>query len=330
LKLGSLKRGGRDGTLVVVSDDIRRVLSVPQIAPTLQRALEDWDRCSEALHIVAERLNTDPTTGVDMVPRDMHSPLPRAYQWCDGSVYLSHLERLRKARGAELPPNLYHDPVMYQGGSDSFVGPSDPILLADAEWGIDLEAEIVVITDDVPMGISEAAAERHIKLIMLANDVSLRNLLPNEISKGLGLIQSKPATAFTPVAITPDSLAPSWSDCRLSCQVRSWINDKLLGSPNAAIDSYFNFAQLIAYAARTRELEAGTVIGAGTVSNRDISIGVSCLAERRAMEISEFGSPRTPFLQFGDLVCIEGVDGSGQSIFGKIEQRVQQYKPAAR
>ena len=328
MKLGSLKRGGRDGTLVVVSDDIKRFSPVPHIASTLQRALEDWERCLAGLRAAAEMLNADPGFGNEVTPSDLHSPLPRAYQWCDGSVYLSHLERLRRARGAELPPNLYHDPVMYQGGSDSFVGPCDPILLADAEWGIDFEAEIVVITDDVPMGISESAAERHIKLVMLANDVSLRNLLPHEISKGLGLIHSKPATAFTPVAVTPDSLTTGWSECRLNCEVRSSINGELFGRPNAAIDSYFDFAQLISYAARTRELEAGTIIGAGTVSNRDISTGVSCLAERRAMEISEFGSPRTSFLKFGDLVSIEGFDKAGQSIFGKIEQRVEQYKSA--
>jgi fumarylacetoacetate (FAA) hydrolase len=327
LKLGSLKLGGRDGTLVVVSDDFRRAVPVPEIAPTVQRALEDWDRCADALRRVSDATNSDSATGIEIGPDEMHAPLPRAYQWCDASVYLNHLERLRKARGAELPPNLYREPVMYQGGSDSFVGPRDPIILADEDWGIDLEAEIVIVTNDVPMGVSENVAERHIKLVMLANDVSLRNLLPGEVAKGLGLIQSKPATAFTPVAATLDSFGDAWSDCRLNCQVRSAINGVSLGGPNTAVDSYFNFAQLIAYAAHTRELEAGTIIGAGTVSNRDISTGVSCLAERRAMEIAEFGTPRTPFLKFGDVVRIEGYNAAGDSLFGAIEQRVEQYKP---
>ena len=267
MKVGSLKRGGRDGTLVVLSEDFNRALPVPQIAPTLQGALEDWDRCSDGLRRAAESLSADQGVGIRITPNDMHSPLPRAYQWCDGSVYLNHLERLRKARGAELPPNFYYDPVMYQGGSDSFVGPRDPILLAETEWGIDLEAEIVVVTDDVPMGISENRAEHHIKLVMLANDVSLRNLLPHEASKGLGLIHSKPATAFTPAAVTPDAFGAAWLNCRLNCKVCTWVNGEAFGHPNAAIDSYFNFAELIAYAARTRALEAGTIIGAGTVSN---------------------------------------------------------------
>jgi fumarylacetoacetate (FAA) hydrolase len=290
----------------------------------MQRALEEWERCVDALQRVAEALADDPAYGIAIEHSDLHAPLPRAYQWCDGSVYLNHLERLRKSRNAEMPANLYREPVMYQGASDSFVGPRDPIVVADEAWGIDFEAEIVVVTDDVPMGVSESAAGRHVKLIMLANDVSLRNLLPGEAAKGLGLIQSKPATSFSPVAITPESFGAAWSDFRLNCQVRSSVNGVEIGHPNAAVDSYFSFAELIAHAARTRELEAGTIIGAGTVSNRDASTGVSCLAERRAIEIAEFGAPQTPFLKFGDTIRIEGLDALGISQFGAIEQQVRQ------
>jgi fumarylacetoacetate (FAA) hydrolase len=331
VKLASLKSGGRDGTLVVVSCDLARAVAVPNVARTLQAALDDWATCSAELRAVARLLDHGQLR--DTMPFDeaaVASPLPRAYQWADGSAYLYHAELVRKARNAEMPQSLYSDPLMYQGGSDGFVGPRDDILVADEAWGVDLEGEVAVITDDVPMGATPAQAAGHIKLVMLVNDVSLRNLIPNELAKGFGFFQAKPATAFSPVAVTPDELGSAWDGRTVHLPLVSHVNGKLLGRPNAGTDMNFDFPTLIAHAARTRELEAGSIIGSGTVSNRDPASGSSCLAERRMIETIEGGQPETPFLRFGDRVRIEMLDAAGKSIFGAIEQVVARYASAAR
>jgi fumarylacetoacetate (FAA) hydrolase len=329
VKVGSLKTGGRDGTLVVVSRDLTRAVAVPHIARTLQAALDNWAISATKLRAVAHLLEQGQLhDAMSFDPADAASPLPRAYQWADGSAYLYHAELVRKARKAEMPQSLYGDPLMYQGGSDSFIGPRDDILAADEAWGIDLEAEVAVITDDVPMGIPAAQAADHIKLILLVNDVSLRNLIPNELAKGFGFFQAKPATAFSPVAVTPDELGAAWDGRTVHLPLVSYLNGTLLGRPNAGTDMNFDFPTLIAHAARTRELEAGSIIGSGTVSNRDPAAGSSCLAERRMIETIEKGQPETPFLRFGDRVRIEMLDEAGRSIFGAIEQTVVKYAPA--
>ena len=329
MKLASLKAGGRDGTLVVVDRDLRRAVAVPDIARTLQAALDDWARCAPRLAAVSERLAAgEAKEAVSFDPAAAASPLPRAYQWVDGSAYLHHAELVRKARKAEMPQSLYGDPLMYQGGSDSFIGPRDDILAADEAWGIDLEAEVAVVTDDVAMGTGADEAAGHIKLVMLVNDVSLRNLIPGELAKGFGFFQAKPATAFSPVAATPDELGAAWDGRTVHLPLVSHLNDKLLGRPNAGTDMNFDFPTLIAHAARTRALEAGTIIGSGTVSNRDPDAGSSCLAERRMIETIADGKPTTPFLKFGDRVRIEMLDAAGLSIFGAIEQKVVKYAPA--
>jgi fumarylacetoacetate (FAA) hydrolase len=330
VKLASLKHGGRDGTLVVVSRDLTWAVAVPDIAHTLQAALDDWADCAERLDAVARRLEAGQVgDAFRFDPAAAASPLPRAYQWADGSAYLYHAELVRKARKAEMPQSLYSDPLMYQGGSDSFIGPRDDIIAADESWGIDLEAEVAVITDDVPMGIAAAQAASHIKLIMLVNDVSLRNLIPGELAKGFGFFHAKPATSFSPVAVTPDELGAAWDGRTVHLPLVSHLNSKLLGRPNAGTDMNFDFPTLIAHAARTRELEAGTIIGSGTVSNRDPAAGSSCLAERRMIETIEKGQPETPFLKFGDRVRIEMLDAAGTSIFGAIEQKVVKYEDSA-
>ncbi|MGB9150348.1 MAG: fumarylacetoacetate hydrolase family protein, partial [Burkholderiales bacterium] len=251
-----------------------------------------------------------------------HSPLPRAYQWADGSAYVNHVELVRKARGADIPASFWTDPLMYQGGSDSFVGPCDPIVAASLDWGIDLEGEVAVITDDVPIGVSANEAAKHIKLLMLVNDVSLRNLIPNELAKGFGFFQSKPASAFSPVAVTPDELGDAWDGRKLHLPLTVHVNGKLFGTPNAGVDMTFNFPRLIAHAAKTRELEAGSIIGSGTVSNLDRSSGSACIAEKRCLELIEHGKATTPFLQFGNSVRIEMFNQNNESIFGAIEQTV--------
>jgi fumarylacetoacetate (FAA) hydrolase len=328
MKLASLKEGGRDGTLVVVSRDLRRMLRVPEIAPTLQRALEDWETVRGRLLDAYDRLNANGPRGPLMFePGAVASPLPRAYQWADGSAYLSHVARVRRARGAEMPASFRSDPLLYQGGSDGFLGPADPIVAESEEWGIDLEAEVAVVTDDVPMGVESLRAADHIALVMLVNDVSLRNLIPAELAKGFGFFHGKPASAFSPAAVTPDELGSAWDGARVRLPLRSFVNDQALGWPNAGVDMAFGFPELIAHAARTRSLAAGTIIGSGTVSNEDRSVGVSCLAERRTIETIETGAPRTPFLRFGDRVRIEMLDAAGRSIFGAIEQVVRQYEP---
>ena len=331
LKLGSLKHGGRDGTLVVVSRDLTRAVPVPAIAPTLQAAIEDWSTLAPELKSVYRLLNQD--DGLDSVDfaelvasGACASPLPRAYQWADGSAYLNHVELVRRARGAEMPASFREDPLMYQGGSDRFVGPTDPIEAISEDHGIDFESEVAVITDDVPMGVSAADAAGHIKLIMLVNDVSLRGLIPGELAKGFGFFHGKPATAFSPVAVTPETLGEAWRDGRVHLPLLSELNGRPFGRPDAGTDMAFGFPELIAHAARTRHLGAGTIIGSGTVSNTDRSVGSSCLAETRTIETIEQGKPTTPFMAFGDRIRIEMKDRDGASIFGAIDQQVVRYQ----
>ncbi len=326
MKLATLKRGGRDGTLVVVSRDLVRCTPVPEIASTLQRAVEEWRRTEPALRSVATQLEEGRIDSEPFAASIAAAPLPRAYQWLDGSAYLHHAELVRKARKAEMPQSLYSDPLMYQGGSDSFIGPTDDILVADESAGIDFESEVAVIVDDVPMGVTPDRAGGHIKLVMLVNDVSLRNLIPPELAKGFGFVHGKPATSFSPVAVSPDELGATWNGRTVALPLMSSINGALFGHPNAGRDMNFDFPTLIAHAAKTRELEAGTIIGSGTVSNRDPAAGSACLAERRMIETIEGGAPKTPFLKFGDRVRIEMKDAEGRSIFGAIDQKVVQYR----
>jgi fumarylacetoacetate (FAA) hydrolase len=325
MKLASLK-DGRDGTLVVVSRDLRWQMPVPEIAPTMQRALDDWAVAAPALQGIYDELNTQGAGTAAFDPTQAHAPLPRAFQWADGSAYVTHVELVRKARGAEMPASFWTDPLMYQGGSDSFIGPSDPILASDEAWGIDFEGEVAVITDDVPMATAATHAERHIKLVMLVNDVSLRNLIPAELAKNFGFFQSKPASAFSPVAVTPDELGEAWQGAKVHLPLKVWLNDSLFGEPNAGVDMTFSFAQLIAHAAKTRPLGAGSIVGSGTVSNKSGNVGSCCIAERRSLEQIENGAPSTPFMKFGDRVRIEMFDTSGHSIFGAIDQRVMKYE----
>jgi len=336
MKLATLKTGGRDGTLVVVSRDCLRCQAVPDIARTLQAALDDWDTLAPRLRQVYERLNAGAADkAAPFNPEACHSPLPRAYQWADGSAYINHVELVRKARGAEVPASFYTDPLMYQGGSDSFIGPRDPIAVLSEDWGVDLEAEVAVVTGDVPMGADVEQAAAAIRLVMLVNDVSLRNLIPGELAKGFGFYQSKPASAFSPVAVTPDELGSAWRDSKPHLPLLVTLNGRPFGRPNAGEDMTFSFAQLIAHAAKTRELGAGSIIGSGTVSNKQGSlhgssienggVGYCCLAEVRMYETIEHGAPKTPFLRFGDTVRIEMQDATGASIFGAIDHEVARY-----
>ena len=328
MKLGSLKEGGRDGTLIVVSKDLTRAVRVPGIAPTLQRALEDWSNAAPRLNGVyealelsqAETINGEPVFAVDFTA--FASPLPRAYEFVDGSAYLPHVARVRKARGAEVPESFYSDPLMYQGVSAGFYGPRDPVLVADEAYGIDLEAEVVVVTDDVPQGATPEQAAGHIQLVGLINDVSLRNLIPGELAKGFGFLQSKPRSALSPVFVTPDELGDAWRDSKVHLALLTHINGQWFGAPEAGVDMQFNFAQLVAHAAKTRPLSAGTIVGSGTVANEDTSLGASCFAELRTVETLRDGKPSTPFMAFGDTVRIEMLDRAGTSVFGAIEQRI--------
>lgn len=323
MKLASLK-GGRDGQLAVVSHDLTRAVSARDVAPSLQTVLDNWDALAPRLSAIYDALNAgDAANSFAFEPRDCASPLPRAYQWADASAYVTHVELVRRARGAEMPQSFWTDPLVYQGGSDNFLGPTDPILAADEAWGIDMEGEVAVITDDVPYGCTAEDAGRHIRLVMLVNDVSLRNLIPGELAKGFGFFQSKPASAFSPVAVTPDMLGTAWRDGRLHRPLQVAVNGAAFGAPDAGIDMVFNFPQLIAHAAKTRALAAGTIIGSGTVSNRDRAAGSACIAERRMLEQIETGAPSTPFLKFGDRVRIEMCDHDGRSIFGAIDQHVR-------
>ncbi|HEX4295424.1 MAG TPA: fumarylacetoacetate hydrolase family protein [Rhizomicrobium sp.] len=325
MKLASLKQS-RDGALVVVSRDLKRCVAAGHIAPTLQHALDHWHEAAPLLARVSELLNEGSAAGETAFdPRACASPLPRAYQWADGSAYVTHVELVRKARGAEMPPSFWTDPLMYQGGSDSFIGPCDPIVAADEAWGIDFEGEVAVITGDVPYGCAKDDAESHIKLVMLVNDVSLRNLIPAELAKNFGFFQSKPASAFSPVAVTPDELGEAWSGTKLHLPLRVTYNGAEFGRPNAGVDMTFSFAELIAHAARTRALCAGSIVGSGTVSNKDTGAGSACLAEKRTLETIANGKPTTPFMAFGDRVRIEMLDADGETVFGAIDQEVKRH-----
>ena len=327
MKLATLKDGSRDGTLLVASRDLKHAAKADHLAPTLQAALDDWDYAAPLLEQLYNELNdgaapSERSHAFELDPKQLMAPLPRAYQWLDGSAYLNHVELVRKARGAEMPAEIKREPLMYQGASDAFIGPCDDILCASEDWGIDLEAELAVILGDVPMGIDRDKAGQHIRLFALANDVSLRNLVPAELAKGFGFLNGKPWTAFSPVAVTPDELGEAWDGKRVHLPLVSHVNGELLGKPNCGADMNFHYRRLIAHAAKTRALSAGTVLGAGTVSNRDRATGCGCLAEKRAIETIEHGKPDTEFLKFGDRVRIEMLDAQGRSIFGAIDQQV--------
>ena len=322
MKIASIDNGTRDGQLVVVSRDLQRCVVASEIAPTLQAALDAWERCASALSHLANRLESREIEGWRFDVARALAPLPRAYQWVDGSAYVNHVELVRKARGAEMPASFWTDPLVYQGGSDDLLGAQQDAQFASEEFGIDLEGEVAVITDDVPMGTSSTTAGEHIKLVMLVNDWSLRNLIPAELAKGFGFYQSKPSTAFSPVAVTPDELGSAWSDHRVHLPLSIRVNDQVFGAPNAGIDMTFDFAKLIAHITKTRNARAGTIVGSGTVSNYDRSKGSACIAERRCLEQIEQGKPVTSFLKFGDRVRIEMFDDLGQSIFGAIDQLV--------
>ena len=336
MKLASLKAGGRDGTLIVVSRDLTRAVRATDAAHTLQAAIEDWGNAAPRLNRVYELLNASTAqtiNGEGVFALDMAAlaaPLPRAYEFVDGSAYLPHVERVRRARGAEVPESFYTDPLMYQAVSAGFYGPRDPVLVPSEEYGIDLEAEIVVITDDVPIAVTPAQAAGHIQLIGLINDVSLRNLIPGELAKGFGFLQSKPRSALSPVFVTPDELGDAWRDAKVHLPLVSHVNCVWFGAPEAGEDMQFSFADLVAHAAKTRPLSAGTIVGSGTIANQDESRGASCLAERRTLETIAGGKPVTPFLKFGDTVRIEMRGRDGRDIFGAIEQTVTAaHTPAA-
>jgi len=324
MKLGSLKEGGRDGTLIVVSRDLSRGVRATGIADTLQRALEDWSNTAPRLNALYDALNDgNAEDAFDLDMAALAAPLPRAYEFVDGSAYLPHVERVRRARGAEVPESFYTDPLMYQAVSAGFYGPRDPVRVPSEEYGIDLEAEVVIVTDDVPMAATPAQAASHIQLVGLVNDVSLRNLIPNELAKGFGFLQSKPRSALSPVFVTPDELGDAWQDSKVHLALITHINGEWFGAPEAGVDMQFDFAQLVAHAAKTRPLSAGTIVGSGTVANQDTSLGASCFAEKRTVETLETGKPITPFMSFGDTVRIEMLARDGESVFGAIEQRIE-------
>ncbi len=333
MKLASLKNNTRDGRLVVVNKTLTTCVEIPDIAPTMQCLVDNWSTLADKAQTVYEQLNADQLSAAQpFKPELCESPLPRAFQWADGSAYVNHVELVRKARGAEIPESFWTDPLMYQGGSDDFIPPHDDIMLPSDKWGIDFEGEVAVITDDVPMGIDADSAAQHIKLLMLVNDVSLRGLIPGELAKGFGFFQSKPASAFSPVAVTPDELGDAWHDSKVHLPLLSYYNDELFGKPEAGEDMTFNFAQLVAHAAKTRNLGAGAIIGSGTVSNKqgtdhgsaikEGGVGYSCIAEVRMIETIRDGKPSTDFMQFGDTIRISMSDKSGQDIFGVIDQKV--------
>lgn len=336
MKLATLKNGTRDGRLVVVSRDLTRLTDASFLAPTLQAALDDWRRIAPHLAALSESLEHGSVPSERFHEHDAHSPLPRAYQWADGSAYVNHVELVRKARNAEMPASFWTDPLMYQGGSDAFVPPRDPIRMADEAWGIDLEAEVAVIVDDVPMGANRDQAREAIRLVMLVNDVTLRTLTAPELAKGFGFFQSKPSSAFSPVTVTPDELGDAWDGGKLHLPLCVDLNGKPFGRANAGVDMTFDFPALIMHAAKTRPLAAGTIIGSGTISNKkdggpgkpvaEDGSGYSCIAEQRMIETIESGEAKTPFLRFGDTVRIEMKDKAGHSIFGAIEQKVEKYQ----
>jgi fumarylacetoacetate (FAA) hydrolase len=329
MKLATLNDGTRDGQLAVVSRDLKTAHIADGIAPTLQAALDDWAFIAPQLQDLYQQLNAGQARrSFEFDPSKCMAPLPRAYQWADGSAYVNHVELVRRARNAEMPASFWEEPLMYQGGSDDFLGPMDDIVLAHEAWGIDFEAEVAVITDDVPMGATPDEAHLHIKLLMLANDVSLRNLIPPELGKGFGFLQSKPATSFSPVAVTPDELGDAWKGGKVHLPLRSTWNGRVVGQPNAGVDMVFNFPQLIAHLCQTRNARAGSIVGSGTVSNKDASRGYSCIAEKRCLEMIADGEASTPFMSFGDTIRIEMLDDYGKSIFGAIDQTVAQLAVA--
>jgi fumarylacetoacetate (FAA) hydrolase len=324
MKLATLKDGSRDGQLAVVARDLKTAHIADGIAPTLQAALDDWPFIAPQLDALYTELNAGRARRpFEFDAARCMAPLPRAFQWVNGAAYLNHVELVHKARGAEMPPSSHDDPLLYQGGSDDFLGPLDDIVLAHEEWGIDFEAEVAVVTGDVPMGATPDQAHGQIRLLMLANDVSLRNLIPPELAKGFGFLQAKPAIAFSPVAVTPDELGDAWRGGKVHLPLRSAWNGRLVGQPDAGVDMAFNFPQLIAHLCKTRNACAGTIVGAGAVSNRDASRGYSCIAEQRCLETIEHGEPVTGFMRFGDTIRIEMLDVAGKSVFGAIEQTVK-------
>jgi fumarylacetoacetate (FAA) hydrolase len=328
LKLASLKTGGRDGALIVVNRALTHYVVAADVAETLQEALDDWANAAPRLNALSQALNLgqcEVSQPLDFTA--LASPLPRAFEFVDGSAYLPHVERVRRARGAEVPASFYEDPLMYQATSAGFLGPRDSVFVVSEEYGIDFEAEVVVVTDDVPMAVSAEAAADHIQLVGLINDVSLRNLIPGELAKGFGFLQSKPRSALSPVLVTPDELREFWQDTTLHLPLRSWLNGERFGEPEAGVDMQFNFARLVSHAAKTRPLTAGTIVGSGTVANEDESKGASCLAELRMLEIIANGKPTTPFMSFGDTIRIEILDEEGASLFGAIEQVIEPYAP---
>ena len=323
MKLATLRNGSRDGRLLVVSRDLSKAVEVPHIAATLQAALDDWERLSAQLLEVAAALEKGAISGVmPFDPARAMAPLPRAYHWVDGSAYVNHVELVRKARGAQMPESFWTDPLVYQGGSDDFLGAQQDVPMPSEAHGIDLEGEVAVITDDVPMGTERDQAAAHIRLLMLVNDWSLRNLIPGELAKGFGFYQSKPATAFSPVAVTPDELGAAWAGAKIHLPLVVHVNDQPFGKPNAGVDMTFDFARLIEHITLTRNARAGTILGSGTISNYDRSLGCACIAERRTLEQLEQGKPVTSFLKFGDRVRIEMFDPQGRSLFGAIDQKV--------
>lgn len=338
MKLATIKNNSRDGQLVVVSRDMTKAVTVSGIAETMQSAIDNWNQVETLLNDVYQRLNDGQLSEdvFDFNPAACESPLPRAYQWADGSAYVNHVELVRKARNAEMPPSFWTNPLMYQGGSDDFIGPMDNIELPSQEWGIDFEGEVAVVTDDVPMSVDKLKAREHIKLVMLVNDVSLRGLIPEELAKGFGFFQSKPASAFSPIAVTPDELGEHWDGGKVSLPLLTEYNGKPFGKPNAGEDMTFDFGELVAHAARSRNLGAGAIIGSGTVSNKqgtehgtsieEGGVGYSCIAEVRMIETIRDGKPSTPFMKFGDTVKMEMRDEQGNSIFGAIDQTVVEYK----
>ncbi len=324
MKLASLKTGGRDGTLIIVNRALTHFVPATGVAATLQQALDNWSATAPRLNALYEALDDGTCKdAAEMNFDNLAAPFPRAFEFVDGSAYLPHVERVRKARGAEVPASFYQDPLMYQATSAGFLGPRDPIVVENEDYGIDFEAEVLVVTDDVPMAVSPAQAADHIQLIGLINDVSLRNLVPAELAKGFGFLQSKPRSALSPVVVTPDELGNAWRDNKVHLPLRSTLNGELFGKPEAGHDMQFDFAQLIAHAARTRPLVAGTLVGSGTIANQNVELGASCLAEKRVLEIIANGKPETPFMRFGDTIRVEMLDDNGKSIFGAIKQVVK-------
>jgi fumarylacetoacetate (FAA) hydrolase len=323
MKLATLRDGTRDGALVVVRHDGAAFVRADDVARTLQAALDAWTSTEAGLRALAQRLDSGALQGEPLDVRQLHAPLPRAYEWVDGSAYLNHVRLVRKARGAEPPPTLETDPLVYQGGSGVLLGPTDDLVLPDPGWGLDFESEIVVILGDVPLGTRAADAHQYVRLITQCNDVSLRNLIPDELAKSFGFFQSKPATAFGPFAVTPDTLGSAWRDGRAHVRVRSTLNGKVVGDTDAGPEMHFSFFQLLEHVAKTRAFTAGTLLGSGTVSNADRARGISCLAEQRMIETIEQGKPRTPFLRAGDRIDVETLDANGASLFGRLSQTVR-------